>query len=339
MKSHLLCLLLGVLLLLQTSCEPKQQYYTLTGQLHTSYTVKYEYKQPLTDEINAEFERFYHLFNAFDSTSVISRINRNETVSVEDSLFSKMFTTAIHISELTGGAYDITCAPIINLWGFGFSKKDSVTPQHIDSVKAFVGYEKIHLVNGQIRKDDPRLLLNASSLADGTVCDMIAQMLESKGVQNFMVDFGGEVLAKGLNPKGECWRIGITKPIDDASGATQDLQDIVSLCGRNGLATSGNYRNFYIKDGKKYAHTIDPREGCPVQRDVLGATVIAPEGMLADACATAIMVLGSEGAEKLKEKVPEIEYYLICSDTIGSGYRIVCSEGFRQFLRDGGKVE
>lgn len=334
MKSVLFCLFWGSLFLLQMSCQPKQQYYTLTGQLHTPYTVKYEYKQPLTDEINAEFERFYHLFNAFDSTSVISQINRNTNMSVEDSLFAKLFNTAIYVSEQTDGAYDITCAPIINLWGFGFSKKDSVTPQHIDSVKAFVGYQKVHLVNGQIQKDDPRLLLNASSLADGTVCDMIARLFESKGIQNFMIDFGGEVVAKGMNPKGECWRIGITKPIDDASGMTQDLQDIVSLCGRHGLATSGNYRNFYVKDGKKYAHTIDPREGCPVQRDVLGATVIAPEGMIADACATAIMVLGSNGAKALKIKIPEIEYYLICFDSVDTGYRVEYSEGFQQYLID-----
>ncbi|WP_102407883.1 FAD:protein FMN transferase [Parabacteroides bouchesdurhonensis] len=318
--------------MLFSSCQQKQQYYTLTGQLHTPYVVKYEYKRPLTNEINAEFQHFYHLFNAFDSTSVISRINRNEDLSVKDTLFAKLFNTAKHVSEQTDGAYDITSAPIINLWGFGFSKKDSVTPGHIDSVKAFVGYQKIHLVDGEIKKNDPRLQLNASSLADGTVCDMIARMFEEKGIQNFMIDFGGEVVAKGVNPKGECWRIGITKPIDDASGATQDIQEIVTLCGRHALATSGNYRNFYIKDGKKYAHTVDPREGCPVQRDVLGATVIAPEGMVADAYATACMVLGSEGARKLKELAPEIEYYLICSDSTSTNYRIEYSEGFGKYL-------
>ena len=338
-------LLLSVLAcLLVASCQEQArfQYFEYSGRLHTPYHIKYEYKEPLDDEIRAELDRFYHLFNAFDSTSVVSRINRNEDLRVADSTFVHLFHTAQMVAELTNGAYDITCAPLVNLWGFGFEDGDSVvTQQHIDSVKQFVGYQKIHLADGRIVKDDPRVMLNCSSIADGTVCDMVADRFDRLGIQNYMVEFGGEIVAKGINPRGEHWRLGINRPVDDSTGLNQQLETIIHLYpsgidpakvsnnGRRGMATSGNYRNFYVKDGKKYAHTIDPREGRPVQRDVLSATIIAPTGGLADACATACMVLGTEGAKLLKEKLPMIDYFLICGDS--TGYVTVESAGFGKY--------
>lgn len=338
-------LLLSVLAcLLVASCQEQArfQYFEYSGRLHTPYHIKYEYKEPLDDEIRAELDRFYHLFNAFDSTSVVSHINRNEDLRVADSTFVLLFHTAQMVAELTNGAYDITCAPLVNLWGFGFEDGDSVvTQQHIDSVKQFVGYQKIHLADGRIVKDDPRVMLNCSSIADGTVCDMVADRFDRLGIQNYMVEFGGEIVAKGINPRGEHWRLGINRPVDDSTGLNQQLETIIHLYpdgidpakvsnnGRRGMATSGNYRNFYVKDGKKYAHTIDPREGRPVQRDVLSATIIAPTGGLADACATACMVLGTEGAKLLKEKLPMIDYFLICGDS--TGYVTVESAGFGKY--------
>lgn len=315
-----------------SGCREEMRYYEVKGRLHTPYQIKFQHTQSLDREIDEQLKYFYYLFNAFDSTSVISRINRNEAVEV-DTLFARVFTEALKVSEQTEGAYDITSAPLINLWGFGFSDRDSVSPAHIDSVRAFVGYRKARLDGNRIVKDDPRLILNCSSLADGCVCDMLARMLESKGITNYMIDFGGEIRVKGVNPRGEPWRLGITKPIDDASGILQEIQQIVHFDRPMGMATSGNYRNFYVKDGRKYAHTIDPREGCPVQRDILGATVIAPEAMVADAYATAFMVLGSEGARRLKEQAPQIEYFFICSDSLSSdGYRVEYSEGFKPYL-------
>lgn len=313
-------------------CRKEMRYYEVKGRLHTPYQIKFQYTRSLDREIDEQLKYFYYLFNAFDSTSVISRINRNEAMEV-DTLFAGVFTEALKVSEQTEGAYDITSAPLINLWGFGFSNQDSVSPAHIDSVRAFVGYRKVRLDGNRIVKDDPRLILNCSSLADGCVCDMLARMLESKGITNYMIDFGGEIRVRGVNPRGESWRLGITKPIDDASGVMQEIQQIVHFDQPMGMATSGNYRNFYIKDGRKYAHTIDPREGAPVQRDILGATVIAPEAMVADAYATAFMVLGTEGARRLKEQVPEIEYFFICSDSLNAdGYRVEYSEGFKPYL-------
>lgn len=326
---------IGVVLLCMLSClvgcQPKeQQYYELNGQLHTPYHIKYKYTQTLDDEINAEFRTFYHAINPFDSTSIISQVNRNEPVEV-DSAFIRIFNKAMEVSAHTNGAFDITCAPMINLWGFGFSKMDSITPAMIDSIHTFVGYQKVHLEGNRVVKDDPRVLLNCSALGDGSVCDMLAQMMDRKGIEDYMIDFGGEIRAKGINPKGECWRIGISKPSDDPTGINQELQQIVKLCKPCGLATSGNYRNFYIKDGKRYAHTIDPVSGYPIQHDILSATIIAPDGMTADAYATAFMVLGADKARELKARTPEIEYFIICADSAGV-YRTEHSDGFRQYL-------
>lgn len=326
-----LILILGLVGVCLSGCAPESTYYEVTGRLHTPYHIKFQYTESLEEEIDAQLDYFYHLFNAFDSTSVISRVNRGEPVEV-DTLFQKVFNRAQEVAALTDGAYDITCAPLINLWGFGFKDGDTVTAAAIDSVRAFIGYEKVHLEGNRVVKADPRVILNMSSIADGTVCDMIAAMFESKGIQNYMVEFGGEMRVKGLNPSGEAWRLGITKPTDDSTGLNQELQQIIRFPMPRGMATSGNYRNFYVKDGKKYAHTIDPIEGCPVQRDILSATIVAADGMTADACATAFMVLGSERAKRFYERMKGIDYYIICADSTGQGFKVEYSPGFRQYL-------
>lgn len=326
-----LIVILGLVGVCLSGCVPEPTYYEVTGRLHTPYHIKFQYTESLEEEIDAQLDYFYHLFNAFDSTSVISRVNRGEPVEV-DTLFQKVFNRAQEVAALTDGAYDITCAPLINLWGFGFKDGDTVTAAAIDSVRAFIGYEKVHLEGNRVVKADPRVILNMSSIADGTVCDMIAAMFESKGIQNYMVEFGGEMRVKGLNPSGEAWRLGITKPTDDSTGLNQELQQIIRFPMPRGMATSGNYRNFYVKDGKKYAHTIDPIEGCPVQRDILSATIVAADGMTADACATAFMVLGSERAKRFYERMKGIDYYIICADSTGQGFKVEYSPGFRQYL-------
>ena len=172
-------------------------------------------------------------------------------------------------SEQTGGIFDVTCAPLINLWGFGFTKFDSITPQLVDSIRHFVGFRKVRLQGNRVMKDDPRILLNFSVLGGGTICNIIACLFDRKGISNYMIDIGGEMIAKGKNPQGQR------------------------------LATSGNYRNIYLKDGRKYAHAINPITGYPVQKDILSATIIAHQCMLADAYATAFMTLGSRKARQL----------------------------------------
>lgn len=322
-----LTVILGITLF---SCQQKEEYFETDGQLHTSYHIKYKYTKALDEEIHKELMRYYHSINPFDSTSLISKVNRNEKVEVDD-IFVDVFRKAEDVSAKTDGLFDVTCAPLINLWGFGFSNKDSVSQHTIDSIRTFVGYQKVSLNGRRVVKADPRILLNFSALGDGCSCDLIARLLDKKGIKNYMIEIGGEVMAKGVNPKGECWKIGINKPMDDPNGLNQDLEVIAHLCGRVGLATSGNYRNFHEKNGKKYGHTINPKTGYPAEQDILSATIIAPDCMTADAYATSFMVMGTAKARELKKEVPEIEYFIIYTDASGK-YCTEHSEGFNQYL-------
>ncbi|MCW0484210.1 FAD:protein FMN transferase [Prolixibacteraceae bacterium A06] len=319
-------------ILLLSGCQHEKQYFEVSGMTHTPYHVKYEYSQSLEKEIKAEFANYYHSLNPFDSLSIISQINRNEEVEV-DSLFAFTFRKVMQVSEQTNGLFDVTCAPLINLWGFGFSKRDSITQQVIDSIRSFVGYQKIRLEGSRVVKDDPRMLLNFSAVGDGGICDLVARLFDRHNIQNYMVEVGGEVVAKGVNAKGQHWRIGISKPVDDPAGMSQELEQILHLKQRVGVATSGDYRNFYVKDGKKYAHTINPTTGYPADQDILSATIIAPDCLTADAYATAFMVMGSAAARQLKEQVPEIEYFIIFTDEHGN-YATEHSPGMEPYLSE-----
>ncbi|MFA7141114.1 MAG: FAD:protein FMN transferase [Proteiniphilum sp.] len=327
-------LLLLALLLLACNGRGSKKEYTYhqeQGEIfHTGFHIKYAYSRSLKEEIMAELERFDRSLNPFRDNSVITRVNRNEPVEL-DSFFLNVFRKSEEISRQTGGKFDITVSPLINAWGFGFQNMDSVTPEIIDSLKQFVGYEKIRInPKGKIVKSDPRITLNTSAIAKGYACDVVGDLLERYGIEHYMVEIGGEITAKGVNDKGECWRIGVDKPIDDASGMQHELQMIPSLCDK-ALATSGNYRNFYLKNGKKYAHTIDPQSGYPSQLDILGATVIADDCMTADAFATAFMAMGMERSKEVAQLIPGLHYLFIFEMPDGS-FGTVCSDGFEQFI-------
>lgn len=296
----------------------KGTYYEEEGSIfHTVYHIKYRTnKGPLTDKIAAELQAFDASLNPFNKESILARVNRNEPVEVDD-WFVTVFNRAMDVAERSGGVFDVTAAPLINLWGFGYEQKDSVSPAVIDSMLQFVGYRKVRLEGRRVVKDDPRLQLSFSAIAKGYACDVVAALLEREGVEDYMVEIGGEVASRGMNARGECWRIGINKPEDDTTGVKNDMQEVVELCGRRGMATSGNYRNFHMRDGKKVAHTIDPRTGYPSQQNILSATIVAPDCMTADAYATAFMAMGLDAACRMAESVPEIAYYVIYADTSG----------------------
>lgn len=307
-------------------------YYQEQGSIFaTGYNIKYAYNRSLKTEIEAELEKFDQSLNPYRADAIITKLNNNEEVVV-DSFFMNVFRKADEVSRKTNGSFDITVSPLINAWGFGFKNMDSITPEIIDSLREFVGYNKISMDSvGNITKTDPRVQINTSAIAKGYACDVIANLLESYDIENYMVEIGGEVTAKGINEKGDCWRIGVDKPIDDFLGQ-HDLQTILSLCNKS-LATSGNYRNYYIKDGKKYAHTIDPFTGYPTQTDLLGATVIADDCMTADAYATAFMVMGIEKSREIAKNIEGMHYYFIFENEDGT-FGTVYSDGFEQFLTD-----
>lgn len=318
-------------ILVFTACTSQKQYFVESGSVfHTVYHIKYEASELLTEKIDAEFQKFNLSLNPFNPNSIISKVNQNEPVEADD-WFIEVFNRAKEVSDHSDGVFDITCAPLINLWGFGFSKMDSVTPQMIDSIKQFVGYQRVRLDGRKVIKDDPRVLLNCSAIAKGYACDVIARLLEREGIKNYMVEIGGEVAVKGVNQNGNCWRIGINKPEDDSTGIKNDIEEVVQLCKKGGVATSGNYRNYYVKDGKKYAHTIDPRTGYPSEQSILSATIVAQDCITADAYATAFMAMGLEKARQVADNIPDIEYFVIYADENGK-HQIEYSEGMLQYL-------
>ncbi len=281
----------------------------------TIYHITYQSNTNYQKEIEAELQKVDNSLSPFNKTSIISRINRNEKVKV-DEMFSEVFQLAEKISGDTDGAFDITVAPMVNAWGFGFKTGNPPTRQTIDSLRAIVGFHTVSLQDGYVIKKNPKTMLDCSAIAKGYGTDVVARFLKKKGVQNFMVEIGGEIVVNGNNEKLQPWRIGINKPTDDSFNTNQAIQDVVSV-SNIAMATSGNYRNFYYKNGKKYAHTIDPKTGYPVQHNILSATVFADDCATADAYATSFMVLGLDGARKILEKHPELCAYLIYSDQKG----------------------
>lgn len=305
-------------------------YNSITGFVFgTVYNITYEHNGDLKDEIEAELKRFDQSLSPFNDSSVISRINRNEEL-VTDSFFRKCFNRSMEISRETNGAFDITIAPLANAWGFGFKKGAFPDSLMIDSLREITGYEKVKLEDDKVIKQDPRIMLSCSAVAKGYSVDVVAQLLDRKGIKNYMVDIGGEVVVKGKNPNDRLWRIGINKPIDDSLSVRQDIQTVLELTDL-GMATSGNYRNFYYKDGKKYAHTIDPRTGYPVQHSILSSTVIAEDCMTADALATSFMVMGLEEAEKFCKANPKIDAYFIYSGENGE-FKTYYTEGMKKYI-------
>jgi thiamine biosynthesis lipoprotein len=296
----------------------------------TLYSITYESDKSLRLDIDKELERFDASLSIFNENSIISRVNRNEDVTV-DSLFAKVFQLSMMTSAATDGYFDITVAPLVNAWGFGFTDEVAPSQAKIDSLLEVVGWEKVQLTEeGKVIKQDPRVMLDCSAIAKGYAVDVIADLLKRKGVKNYMIDIGGEVDVAGVNPSGNLWRIGISKPEDDPESRNQDLQTILEISDK-GIATSGNYRNFYYKDGMKYAHTIDPKTGRPVQHSILSSTVIANECIAADAFSTAFMVMGIERAKEVLERFHDIEAYFIYSDKNGN-YQTFMTDGMKKYV-------
>lgn len=287
------------------------------GQIFgTFYHITYQNDSSIQTDILAELQKVDNALSMFNKESIISHINRGENVETNE-MFESVFNLAEKISDNTDGAFDITVAPLVNAWGFGFKTGNPPTKQTVDSLRAIVGYKKVKLVNHRITKSDARIMLDCSAIAKGYGCDVVASLLEKRGIKNYMVEIGGEVVTHGISEKRLPWKIGVTKPSDDSLNVNNELQTVLNVKDR-AMATSGNYRNFYYRGGKKYAHTIDPATGYPVQHSILSATVLAKRCAEADGYATAFMVMGIEKAKKVLEKHPELMAYLIYSDDKGN---------------------
>jgi len=257
----------------------------------TVYNITYQSDRSLKQEIEAALQVVDSEFSMFNDSSTVSRINRGERVA-QSKMYSEVYRLAQTVSKETDGAFDITVAPLVNAWGFGFKHEQMPTPEQVDSLLKI------------------RSQYDFSAIAKGYGSDVVARLLRRYDVKNFMVEIGGEIVVQGVSEKRQPWRIGVTKPADDSLSVGGDLQTVLGITDV-AMATSGNYRNFYYKDGMKYAHTIDPKTGYPVQHSLLSATVLARDCAVADAYATAFMVLGVERAQAVLNRHPELMAYFI----------------------------
>ena len=290
-------LFIGIGLLLLVSCTEKAVFQKNSNLVFgTIYNITYQYADDLQSEIEAELQKVDGEFSMFNPQSTVARINGGDSTVERSAMFREIFELAQTVNKETNGAFDIHVAPLVNAWGFGFKHDQLPTPQQVDSLL-------------KIRDQ-----MDFSAIAKGYGCDVVARLLRSHGIENFMVEIGGEVVLSGHNDKGQPWHIGVNKPVENPEDG--DLQTVLSItdCA---IATSGNYRNFYYKDGQRYAHTIDPRTGYPVQHSLLSATVVAADCATADAYATSFMVLGLDSAQAVLNSHPELKAYLIYSDESG----------------------
>lgn len=315
-NKHTIGAMLGIgvaaLLIWGIDDEPKATYHHNEGKVFgTYYNIRYEAPADLEDSIQAAFQAFDASLSMFNPHSILSAVNANRDTTT-DSYFEEMWAEATEVYTLSGGAFDITVAPLVKAFGFGrkSDKMASISPETIDSIRQFVGFDKVKLMDHHVYKADPRVQIDGGAVAKGQACDVIAKLLCSNGCENYLVDIGGEVVAKGHNAKGEPWHVGITKPNLNNEGAQEELQDILEVTDI-AMATSGNYRNFYYDGDIRRSHTIDPHTGMPVQHSVLSATVVASRCMRADALATACMVLGEEGALAMIERAGDAACLLI----------------------------
>lgn len=296
----------------------------------TSYRVVYldESGRDFQSGIDSLLLVFNQSLSTYIPDSEISRFNNGDSLVYESPFFYPVLKSSNEIFELTDGAFDPTVGPLVNLWGFGPGGpqlKDSV---NIDQLVKLIGFNNIIYDQTSVKKKIPGIKLDFSANAKGYGVDLIAHFLHSKGIENYLVEIGGELVAKGVNEKGEIWKVGVSRP--EEQGNADELYSIIAL-DNSAMATSGNYRNYYELDGLKVSHTIDPATGRPVRHGLLSATVVAQDCMTADALATALMVMGTEKAIQLQQKQGDFEIFLIYNDGEGN-MKSFASEGIKPYL-------
>lgn len=302
------------------SCRGRGAYTTVDGvmlgtTLHVVADVKRVSAQELYGAVMELDREAKASMSIFDSTSLLSRLNRNQTDSVDRHIAFNL-RLADSIGALSDGRYDVTVKPLVEAWGFA-GKQRAENP-NIDSILGFVGREKVRIEHGRLVKDDPRVQLDFNSIAKGYTVDLLSALVERFGAENYIVDIGGEVRCKGVNREGNPWRVGIESPFDGNMTDGEYVQKRIRLTG-GGLATSGNYRRFYLDaNGRKVAHTIDPRTGRSVLSRLLSVTVVAPTCAEADALGTMLLAMGADDALAAVGRIPALKAYFILAGDGGT---------------------
>ena len=308
-----------VLILINCGADKPANYRKISGFTQgTTFHITYEDKtdKDLSGQVDSIFRAFDLTFSEYIPNSIVSRINRNDSTVELNDKFIDVYKKSVEINKDTHGAFDLTVGPLVNAWGFGPEKKAIIDSSKIDSIMQYIGMEKIHLKGRKLVKDLPGIKIDLNSIAQGYSVDVIYRYFEKLGIKNFMVEIGGEVRTKGKNPDGKIWRIGVDKPGDGRSPMGENLQTVILLDNKS-ATTSGNYRKFFEKNGRKYSHIIDPHTGYPYDNNLLSVTVIAKDGLTADGYDTPLMVLGLEKARDFLRSHPELEAYMIYSDEKG----------------------
>jgi len=323
-----------ILLMLFTTCKTKKsEYMKISGFAQgTTYHITYEnttgvdYSQAI-DSILKDFNKSCSIY---DSTSIISRINNNDPTVEADDWFIDVFNKSVEVNATSGGAFDITVGPVVNAWGFGSTPVMRHDTAYIDSLLQFVGMEKVKLEKRKIIKKYPGVKLDVNALAQGYSTDVVCDFFKSKGIRNYLVEIGGEVRGKGTNAKNNYWHVGIDKPSEDNSAPGEKLQAIIELNNKS-LSTSGNYRAFWVENGVKYSHEIDPKTGFPARNTLLSSSVICDDCITADAYATAFMVLGVDKSKELLHKLPGVDVYFVYTNSKGE-YEVFFTDGLKKMI-------
>jgi thiamine biosynthesis lipoprotein len=297
----------------------------------TYYSVSYycDKGEDFAEAIDSIFNVVNQSMSYYIPNSTISRINRNE-INQADEHFLTVLNRSLEIAEQTGGAFDPTISPLVNAWGFGFEDRQSMTPAIIDSLKRIVGYQKVSIAGDRVIKAIPEIQFDFNAIAKGYASDIAGQLLESKGIETYMVEIGGDLIARGLKPDGTPWRIGLERPAKDMF-AGQDWEYMVEMHNR-AVATSGSTRKYYEEGGKRFSHTIDPFTGRPVTHNLLSVSVFAYDCITADAYATAFMVMGLERSKEFIRKREDIQAFFIYSES-DKEYGTYTTEGLKVIPR------
>jgi thiamine biosynthesis lipoprotein len=328
-------LILPALVVCVTGCNPKAgggEYYSIQGFTQgTSYRITYQHptEYDIQERIDSLLDAFDQSLSLYEPSSIITAINENRSMET-DTLFRTVFRESRRIYELSGGAFDITVEPLINAWGFGPGERQEVDSAMVDSLLQYVGMDKVDLVGNRIVKENPGVMLDVNAIAQGYAVDVVSRFLEDLGCRNYLVEIGGEIRTRGTNPKGSFWRIGVDRPEFGNMIPGQQLQVIIKMHNRS-LATSGNYRKFYMKDSVRITHTVNPSTGYPRDSRLLSATILTDECITADALATSCMVMGLGKARKFIEGLKHTDAYFIYGDEEGT-YQVWYTDGLRKYI-------
>lgn len=327
-----------LLLLISLSCKEEEIAFSAFNGFTQGTTYSITYENPdnniSPEELQLMVESVLYNFDMslslYRDSSIVSKINRNEH-AVPDSFFLDVFSKSKEVWELTGGAFDITVGPLVKAYGFGPDESRDFRESDRDSLLALVGMEKVDIMDGMLVKTDPRVSLDFNAIAQGYSVDVIARFFDGLGLTRYLIEIGGEVRVRG-DRNGRDWRIGIDRPEDNNMISGQELQAIINMKDRS-LATSGNYRKFYVENGIKYSHTIDPETGHPARNQLLSATILAGDAATADGVATACMVMGKDKTIEFLSDHPEFEGFLIYSDDSGN-FRTWISESLKKNISE-----